>query len=83
MKRLIFAISGALAVALIMLPVSFFITVYLYPIWTWIENEYGIEAMGHSGPAEWCFWLVYILLVGLGPVAFWLLWRNGWRQTDA
>lgn len=50
-------------VALINLPVAFFVTVILFPVWSYIERNYGIESIGHSGPAEWCFWVVYVILM--------------------
>ena len=52
------------------LPVSFFITVLLYPFWSWLENTYNIEAAGHSGPSEWCFWLVYVGCVIIAIVGY-------------
>lgn len=82
MKCLIFAILRAAAIALFLLPVCFFVTAYLYPVWTWIENEFGVKAIEHSGPSDWFFWLVYILLSEIAFAAYWLFWRSG-RRTDA
>jgi len=43
---------------------------------SWIEATYRIESVAHSGPADWCFFVVYgAFLVVLWP----LLWR-GWRR---
>jgi hypothetical protein len=57
-------------------PAAAIATFLLYPLWSWIEATYGIESVGHSGPAEWCFMLVYaIVIVILLP----LLWRR-WRR---
>jgi len=42
---------------------AFWITIFLVPLWRWLEAGYGIEAIGHSGPAEWAFWLVWVLLL--------------------
>jgi hypothetical protein len=47
------------------MPVTFLGTFALYPLWSWIESRYGIESVGHSGPADWCFWTVYALLVAI------------------
>jgi TRAP-type C4-dicarboxylate transport system permease small subunit len=59
-----------LAAALALLPVSLAITVLLVPLWRRVEESTGIEALGHSGPADWCFWVVYAsLLVGAALVA--------------
>jgi len=50
-------VSAALLAAC--LPVVFIVTLLLLPLWSWIEATYGIESVGHSGPADWCFWLVF------------------------
>ena len=48
---------------IIALPAAFFITVITFPVWRWSEEISGIESFGHSGPAEWCYWFVYIFLL--------------------
>jgi len=53
------------------LPAAFVVTIVLLPVWRWIEATYGIEAIGHSGPADWCFELVYALLAMTCVVALW------------
>jgi hypothetical protein len=55
--------------------VAFWVTVLLVPLWRWIEGDFGIEAIGHSGPAEWCFYLVFAILLAPGLYAFWRAWR--------
>lgn len=59
------------ALALACLPAAFVLTIVLLPVWRWIETRYGIESVGHSGPADWCFELVYALLAMTGSVALW------------
>jgi hypothetical protein len=51
---------------------AFWTTFLLVPLWRWIEADFGIEAIGYSGPAEWCFYLVFAIL--LTP-ALYRLWR--------
>jgi len=46
-------------------PIAFIVTFLLSPLWSWIEVTYGIESIGHSGPADWCFYVVYGLLNAL------------------
>jgi hypothetical protein len=58
LRRLILALA-ALALALLL---SFPLTFLLLPFWRWLESAHGIEAVGHSGPADWCFWLIFALL---------------------
>ena len=48
-------------VALVGVPVTFFATIALLPLWSAIERRYGIESVGHSGPADWCFWTVFVI----------------------
>ena len=61
-------LAVALGIAAACLPAAFILTFLLMPLWSWIEATYKIESVGHSGPADWCFWAVYSLLAvpGLG-----------------
>lgn len=36
-------------------PLGMFVAILLFPFWGWLEERTGIESVGHSGPAEWCF----------------------------
>jgi len=63
------------------LPVTFIVTVLLYPLWSWIESSYGIESVGHSGPAEWCFMLVYAVCVAAFLPLVWRGWRRSGKET--
>ncbi len=51
----------AITVAILVLgvPFTFAATFALLPLWSMIEERYGIESVGHSGPADWCFWVVF------------------------
>ncbi len=64
-------LAVALGIGAVCLPAAFILTFLLLPLWSWIEATYKIESVGHSGPADWCFWVVYALLavVGLGAYA--------------
>jgi hypothetical protein len=60
-----------LAVLVISAPVSVVLTFLLVPFWRWLEETQGIESIGHSGPAGWCYLAVFVLcLVVLGGVGF-------------
>lgn len=72
-------IAAAVAVAF---PISFFATYMLGPLWISIEEAYGIEAVGHALPAEWCFWLVYGV-VGGGAAIFAALAVRGMSRAPA
>ena len=52
-------------IVLLGVPVTFFATIALLPLWSAIERRYGIESVGHSGPADWCFWTVFVIYLAV------------------
>jgi hypothetical protein len=54
---------GMAVLILIAAPLSFLTTILLLPFWSWLEATTGIEAVGHSGPAEWCYAAVFMIMV--------------------
>ena len=65
-----------LGILVVCLPVSFVVTFILYPFWSWIESRFAIESVGHSGPADWCFAAVYVLLSAVSVFVAFLLRRS-------
>ena len=53
---------GLLGIVLVIAPLSIVATILLFPFWSWFEAATGIESVGHSGPAEWCFAVVFLVL---------------------
>lgn len=51
----------ALVACTLALPIAAILTFLLGPLWEWCEARWGIESIGHSGPAEWCFVAVYVV----------------------
>ena len=76
MRHIIKYLLLAALLLLVLMPVAIVVTILLYPLWSWIEASSGVESVGHSGPADWCFWLVYGLLVFVGTIVFWLIVRH-------
>jgi hypothetical protein len=70
-------VLGAIAMLLLALPASLFATVLLLPLWRWIEANVHVEAVGHSGPADWCFVATYVVLTAAGG----LVWFYRRRRT--
>ena len=66
------AIAGILVLAL---PVAFVLTLMLAPMWSAIERRWGIESLGHAGPATWCYALVFVCSVVVSLAAY--VWRLG------
>jgi hypothetical protein len=66
----------ASSVLLLCLPLAVLLTLMLLPVWSWMGTNWAIAAVGPSGPAPWCFILVYGLMaaVCLGVVV--LRWRG-------
>ncbi|WP_031432813.1 hypothetical protein [Methylomarinum vadi] len=62
-KQPIYSALLFIVLLIALLPLAFILTLVLEPFWQWIERNHAIEAVGHSGPAEWCFLLVYAVCV--------------------
>jgi hypothetical protein len=78
--RTLLAVGGALLLsAALTVPV----TLLLLPVWSWMESATGIEAVGHSGPAEWCYLAVFALLASGAALLLLARWRKGRRSGIA
>src|SRR5205809_568049 len=58
-------IAAGVAIIVISPPVTFWLTILLFPFWGWIEATYGIESVGHSGPSDWCFSVVFLIVMSV------------------
>ncbi len=76
MKRPLRVILTLLVIILIAAPLSAMITILLFPVWSWFEASAGIESVGHSGPAEWCYAIVLFLLVAGAALTLLVRWRG-------
>ena len=70
-------------VAVIAVPLSIVATFLLLPVWSWLEASTGIESVGHSGPAEWCFAAVYLVLSLSAALVVFIRGRAGDRDGNA
>jgi len=52
--------------AVLALPIAAVVTIVMAGFWSWFEAKTGIEALGHSGPADWCYGLTYMVVLFLG-----------------
>ena len=69
-----------LAVLIACAPIAFIVTFLLSPLWSWIEATYGIESIGHSGPSDWCFYLVYGVASTIALIGAFLI-RRSYRRA--
>ena len=67
-----------IVVAVITFPVAFLATFLTSPFWGWFEGRTGIESLGHSGPADWCFFTVYGAMLAVEFV----VWRVAGRDSQ-
>ena len=63
----------SLGVLVLSLPLGVLLTLLLLPLWRWLEDTAGIEAIGHSGPAAWCYGPAIAAFAVLGLA---LVWRS-------
>lgn len=74
-QALRFSVS-LLGVVVIAVPLSILTTILLFPIWSWLEASTGVEAVGHSGPAEWCYAAVFLVIVASGALMLFIRRRT-------
>ena len=39
------------------------VTILCFPLWSWFEARTGVEAVGHSGPAGWCYGITFAVVL--------------------
>jgi len=62
-------VAAALGIVVAALPLSVMATLAMIPVWRWLEASTGFESIGHSGPATWCFVVVFaVMLMALTSV---------------
>ena len=59
-----------LAVLVVSVPAGIVGTFMLGPLWAWVEQRHGIEAVGHAMYAGWCFLATYSAIALLGLALF-------------
>jgi hypothetical protein len=66
----------AFAICLISVPIAIVVTIALLPFWSWLESMFEIESIGHSGPAEWCYVVCYIIILTCTSLILWAIRRR-------
>jgi hypothetical protein len=71
MSRIAHRAATIAGILVLDLPVTFVLTMMLVPLWSAIERRWGIESVGHSGPALWCYAAVLacVVVLSLGTYA--------------
>ena len=68
------AIAAVVAVVLAA-PASIIATFLLLPLWSFMEDRWGLEAVGHASISEWCFVATWIALALPAAVLAYLAFR--------
>ena len=74
--KLLRRLAGLVVVLIVCAPVAFILTLLLSPFWSWLEATYSIESIGHSGPSDWCFYLIYSFVAAAGLLMYWRILRS-------
>ena len=80
MRHFWYRLVMTVAIVLLGMPITFAATFALLPLWSMIEQRYGIESVGHSGPSDWCFWVVFGVYLFLAAMVV-LRLRKSARQS--
>jgi len=70
-------VGATILIIVVCAPLAILLTIFTTSFWLWIENTFKIESIGHSGPAEWCYIAVYLILVTICI----LVWSFAKRRT--
>ncbi len=68
-------VAIAIAICIFSVLPAIFVTIALLPVWSWLEETFAIEAVGHSGPAEWCYLTCYSIILASATL-FWSILRR-------
>ena len=63
-------VATVAGIVILGVPVTFVLTMMLVPVWSAIERRWGIESLGHSGPAAWCYLVVLACVVSISLGAY-------------
>ena len=61
---------AGVGILLISIPLSVATTLAMTPVWQWFEDRFEIESVGHSGPADWCFLLMFLGCVSVSTALY-------------
>lgn len=70
-------ILGLIVAAVVLaIPPAFFVAIASVPLLRFLEPRWGIEMIGHSGPADWVLWTIWIVISAAIAATLWLLWAK-------
>ena len=82
MKKTTRTILLSVIALVVIAPLSIIVTVVLFPFWSWLESSSGIESVGHSGPADWCYLFIFVVLLTILAATLMLKIRSSHGQPS-
>ena len=82
MKKTMRTILLSVIALMVTAPLSIIVTVVLFPFWSWLESSSGIESVGHSGPADWCYLFIFVVLLTILAATLMLIIRSSHDQPS-
>lgn len=70
----------AIVFLIVMMPLAALLAFLSLPLLRWLESHFEIEVVGHSGPAELVFLVIYFALVIAGVVIFYIAGQTNNNQ---
>jgi len=58
-------VAAGIGLLVLCYPVTLVAEFLLFPLWSFIEDRFGIESVGHDFPAAWCFWVTFAACASL------------------
>lgn len=70
------ALGTIVAAIVLAFPITFVTGFASAPLLRDAEKSWGIELIGHSGPADWLLWTIWIVISTAIATSIWLLTRK-------
>ncbi len=67
------AIGIIIAAVLLAIPFTFVAAIASVPLLRDIEARWDIEVVGHSGPADWVIWMIWLVISAALAATIWRL----------
>ena len=76
-KKKLNKVGMIILIAIFCIPIAIVFTLFTSSFWEWFETTFKIESYGHSGPADWCYLISYVILI----VICFSVWSVSKRRT--
>lgn len=74
---------AGVGILLISIPLSVATTLAMLPVWQWFEDRFQIESVGHSGPADWCFLVMFLGCISVSTTLYLFIILRTQRESSS